>query len=44
VFDVNDAMPLTAKLMILFGAAIIAMATESRFQKAYHEGISKKDI
>ncbi|MGC9470158.1 MAG: citrate (Si)-synthase [Bacteroidales bacterium] len=44
VFDVIDAMPLTAKPMTIFSAAIIAMATESRFQKAYREGISKKDI
>ncbi|HDR89106.1 MAG TPA: citrate (Si)-synthase, eukaryotic [Bacteroidetes bacterium] len=44
VFDVIDAMPLTAKPMTIFSAAIIAMATESRFQKAYREGIGKKDI
>ncbi len=44
VFDVIDAMPLTAKPMTIFSAAILAMATESRFQKAYREGISKKDL
>lgn len=44
VFDVIDAIPLSAKPMTIFSAAIISMATESRFQKAYLEGINKKDL
>ncbi|HNW50924.1 MAG TPA: citrate (Si)-synthase [Prolixibacteraceae bacterium] len=42
VFDVIDAMPRTAKPMTIFSAAIVAEATESVFQKAYHSGINKK--
>jgi len=42
VFDVIDAMPRTAKPMTIFAAAIVAEATESVFQKAYHSGINKK--
>lgn len=42
VFDVIDAMPKTAKPMTIFCAAIVAEATESIFQKAYHSGINKK--
>jgi citrate synthase len=42
VFDVIDAMPRTAKPMTIFNAAIVAEATESVFQKAYHSGINKK--
>ncbi len=42
VFEVIDAMPRTAKPMTIFSAAIVAEATESVFQKAYHSGINKK--
>jgi len=42
VFDVIDAMPKSAKPMTFFSAAIVAMATESVFQKAYRSGVNKK--
>jgi citrate synthase len=42
VFDVIDAMPKTSKPMTQFSAAIVSMATESIFQKAYRAGVSKK--
>jgi len=42
VFDVIDAMPKTSRPMTQFSAAIVAMATESVFQKAYRSGIHKK--
>lgn len=42
VFDVIDAMPKTARPMTMFSAAIVAMATESVFQKAYRSGIHRK--
>ena len=42
VFDVIDAMPKNSKPMTQFSSAIIAMATESIFQKAYRAGVSKK--
>jgi len=42
VFDVIDAMPKNSKPMTQFSAAIISMATESIFQKAYRAGVSKK--
>ncbi|WP_163717903.1 citrate (Si)-synthase [Mangrovibacterium lignilyticum] len=42
VFDVIDAFPKNARPMTLFSSAIIAMATESVFQKAYRSGIHKK--
>lgn len=42
VYDVIDAMPKNAKPMTQFSAAIVAMATESLFQKAYRSGISKQ--
>ncbi len=42
VFDVIDAMPKNSKPMTQFSAAIIAMATESIFQKAYRAGVNKK--
>lgn len=41
-FDVIDAMPKTAKPMTQFSAAILSMATESIFQKAYRAGVGKK--
>ncbi|MGD9930199.1 MAG: citrate (Si)-synthase [Mangrovibacterium sp.] len=42
VFDVIDAMPKSARPMTQFSAAIVAMATESVFQKAYRSGVNKK--
>lgn len=42
VFDVIDALPKNSKPMTQFSAAILAMATESIFQKAYRAGVSKK--
>lgn len=41
-FDVIDALPLNAKPMTQFAAAITSMATESVFQKAYRSGVNKK--
>ncbi len=41
-FDVIDALPKTAKPMTQFAAAILSMATESIFQKAYRAGVGKK--
>lgn len=43
VFDVINALPKTSKPMTQFSSAILAMATESKFQKAYRKGISKKE-
>lgn len=42
VFDVIDALPVIARPMTQFSAAIIAMSTESIFQKAYRAGVAKK--
>lgn len=42
VFDVIDSMPKTSKPMTQFCAAIVSMATESTFQKAYRAGVGKK--
>lgn len=42
VFDVIDAMPKSSKPMTQFSAAILSMATESVFQKAYRAGVNKK--
>lgn len=42
VFDVLDALPKNSRPMTQFSAAIIAMATESIFQKAYRAGVNKK--
>ncbi len=44
VFKVIDALPLDARPMLQFTAAILALATESKFLKAYAEGINKKDL
>ncbi len=41
-FDVIDAIPKTARPMTMFSAAILSMATESVFQKAYRAGVHKK--
>lgn len=42
VFDAIDALPKTSKPMTQFSTAILAMATESIFQKAYRAGVNKK--
>lgn len=42
VFDAIDALPKTSKPMTQFSAAILSMATESIFQKAYRAGVNKK--
>jgi len=42
VFDVIDAMPKVSKPMTQFSVAIISMATDSFFQKAYRAGVHKK--
>jgi citrate synthase len=43
VFDVIDALPLSAHPMTMFVTGIMAMQTESNFAKAYARGINKKD-
>jgi citrate synthase len=43
VFKVIASMPITSKPMTQFSTAIIAMATDSLFQKAYREGLHKND-
>jgi len=43
VFDVIDALPVTAHPMTMFVAGIMALQTESNFAKRYAEGMSKKD-
>lgn len=43
VFSVIEALPVSTHPMTQFCAAILALQTESKFAKAYHEGISKKD-
>lgn len=42
VFDVIEALPVSSHPMTQFTAAILALQTESKFAKAYAEGISKK--
>ena len=42
VFDVIDALPKNSKPMTQFSSAILSMATESVFQKAYRAGVHKK--
>ena len=42
VFDVIDAIPKNSRPMTQFSAAILSMATESVFQKAYRAGVNKK--
>jgi citrate synthase len=42
VFDVIDALPKNSRPMTQFSCAIISMATESIFQKAYRAGVNKK--
>jgi len=43
VFDVIEAFPASAHPMTQFTAAVLALQTESKFAKAYNEGISKKE-
>lgn len=43
VFDVIDALPLTAHPMTMFVSGIMALQTESNFAKKYAEGMNKKD-
>jgi citrate synthase len=43
VFQVIEALPLNTHPMTQFCSAILALQTESKFAKAYSEGISKKD-
>lgn len=43
VFQVIDALPASAHSMTQFGAAVLALQTESEFAKAYEKGISKKE-
>jgi len=43
VFDVIEAFPISAHPMTQFTAAVLALQTESKFTKAYTEGISKKE-
>jgi citrate synthase len=43
VFDVIDALPVTAHPMTMFVAGIMALQTESNFAKRYAEGMNKKD-
>lgn len=42
VFDVIESFPVSTHPMTQFTAAILALGTESKFAKAYGEGISKK--
>ncbi len=43
VFDVIEAFPVSTHPMTQFTAAVLALQTESKFAKAYNEGISKKE-
>jgi citrate synthase len=43
VFQVIEALPANTHPMTQFCSAILALQTESKFAKAYSEGISKKD-
>jgi citrate synthase len=43
VFDVIEAFPISAHPMTQFTAAVLALGTESKFAKAYNDGISKKE-
>jgi citrate synthase len=43
VFDVIESLPLSTHPMTQFCVAILSLQTESKFAKAYREGISKKD-
>ncbi|RYD55993.1 MAG: citrate (Si)-synthase, eukaryotic [Sphingobacteriales bacterium] len=43
VFDSIEALPVTTHPMTQFCVAILALQTESKFAKAYNDGISKKE-
>lgn len=43
VFDVIESFPVSTHPMTQFTAAILALGTESKFAKAYNDGISKKE-
>lgn len=43
VFDIIDKMPISTHPMTLFSMGVMALQTESKFAKAYKEGISKKE-
>lgn len=43
VFDSIEALPASTHPMTQFCVAVLALQTESKFAKAYEEGISKKD-
>jgi citrate synthase len=43
VFNMLDALPITTHPMTQFSAAILALRTESEFEKSYLKGLNKKD-
>jgi len=43
VFDTIDALPISAHPMTMFVTGVMALQTESFFQKAYAKGLNKKD-
>ncbi len=43
VFEAIDALPITTHPMTMFVVGVMALQTESYFQKKYAEGINKKD-
>ena len=43
VFEVIDAFPTDSHPMAILSAAVMTLQKESRFSKAYHNGINKKD-
>ncbi|NDC41558.1 MAG: citrate (Si)-synthase, eukaryotic [Chitinophagia bacterium] len=43
VFDVIEALPVSTHPMTQFTAAVLALQTESKFAKAYSDGINKKE-
>jgi citrate synthase len=43
VFDVIESLPVTTHPMTQFSIAVLALQTESKFAKAYNDGINKKE-
>lgn len=43
VFDVIESLPVSTHPMTQFSIAVLALQTESKFAKAYNEGMSKKE-
>lgn len=43
VFDVLNAMPVSAHPMMMFSTAVLALQTESEFTKQYQQGMRKDD-